>query len=144
MFCNISIQKFQSCSLRTMYMYMSFSNVYVVILDKLLIPKTLFSCFCCLLQTSTFQIISWWLRNTMRLDIPNTKIFTNAIKNLTWDVAYFPMKEFFFYGFLSSANFLFVSSRMFWCTLVFTSTDHILKHKNDVLKKTKLPKLYIC
>ena len=27
---------------------------------------------------------------------------------------------------------------------MFTTTDCILKHKNDVLKKTELPKLYVC
>ena len=43
------------------------------------------------LQTPTFQIISSSPRNTMRLDIPHYKIFTNAIQNLTYNVAYFPI-----------------------------------------------------
>ena len=33
---------------------------------------------------------------------------------------------------------------MFWCTLVFPPTDYVLNHKNDVLQKRKLPKLFIC
>ena len=47
----------------------------------------------------------------------------------------------FFYGFLSSAHFLFVSSQMFRCTLVFSLADYILEHKDDLLKMKKLPKL---
>ena len=50
----------------------------------------------------------------------------------------------FFYDFLSSGHFLFIWFLMFWCTLVYTLTDYISKHKNDVLKKIKLRELYIC
>ena len=96
------------------------------------------------LRTLAFQIIFWSPRYTMRLDIRH-KIFANVMQNLTQDVAYFQKKNslFFFYGFLSGALFLFVSFQMFWCTLVFTPTDSILKHENDVLKKMKLRKVYI-
>ena len=96
------------------------------------------------LRTLAFQIIFWSPRYTMRLDIRH-KIFANVMQNLTQDVAYFQKKNslFFFYDFLSGALFLFVSLQMFWCTLVFTPTDSILKHENDVLKKIKLRKVYI-
>ena len=51
---------------------------------------------------------------------------------------------FFFYGFLSSAHYLFVSSRMFWYTLVFTRTDYIYwTIKLLYWKKIKLSKFYI-
>ena len=68
-FCIILIQKFQNYFLRR-------------------VTNTRFPYH---LQTPTFQIISCSPRNTMRLDIPHYKIFTNAIQNLTYNVAYFPI-----------------------------------------------------
>ena len=69
-----------------------FSTVYVLILGQLLVQKILYFLFLPPavnnhfpdhLQTPNIQIISWWPFNTMRLDIPHYKIFTNAIQNLT-------------------------------------------------------------
>ena len=120
-FCNILIHKFQSHSPRTecLALYMSMISAKNIV----------FSCFGSLLQIPTFQIISWSPHSTMWLDIPHYKIKYNSL--------------FFFYGFLSSVHFLFVSSQMFRCTLVFTPTDYILKHKNNVIKKKNFPRLYI-
>ena len=49
--------------------------------------NTVFFCFCGLWLAPSFQMnykhpLSWSMRDTMRLDIPNYKIFTNAIQIL--------------------------------------------------------------
>ena len=56
-----------------------FSTVYVLIFRTIIGAKNAdFFCFCGLLHIPTFQIISWLLHNTIRLDIPRYKIFTDA------------------------------------------------------------------
>ena len=58
----------------------------------------------------------------MRLDIPHYKLFTNAIKksNLRCCILFSKVVFFFFYGFLSGAQCLFVSSQMLIHTCVHT------------------------
>ena len=50
---------------------------------------------------------------------------------------------FFFYGFCSSAHFSFVSSKMFWYTLVFATTEYILKQKWYIEKDKTLEAVYL-
>ena len=109
-------------------------------------------CLCDLLQTLTFPIIyehslsRSFLIATLYYEVghPTQNICECNAKSYSRRCILSKKNSlFFFYGFLSGALFLFVSFQMFWCTLVFTPTDSILKHENDVLKKIKLRKVYI-
>ena len=81
----------------------------------------------------------------MRLNIPHYKIFKNAIKNFTQYVAYFPIKQIVFLLWFSYQRSFFVC---FLSNVPMHTCVHshwlCFETKNDVLKKTKLPKLYIC
>ena len=87
------------------------------------------------LRSATIQIISWlplilwgWTSQIMLYLRMQHKILLKRLQT-------------FCYGFLSIAQFLFVSSQMFRCTLVFSLADYILERKDDLLKMKKLPKL---
>ena len=122
---------------------MVFSTVYVLILEQLLVQKILyFLCLYGMWQSLTFQII--YKRPLSRSFLDRGVILWDWIAHV---IKYLQLQWnslFFFYGFLSCAHFSFVYSQMFWSKLVFTLTNCVLKHKNDVLKKTRLSKLYIC
>ena len=130
------------------------SIVYVLLLEQLLVIKILYFLFLWSEKTPTFQIIYkhplWRLFLDCRAILwDETSHFTKYLqiqcKTLPKTLHTFQQNSlFFFYGFPSCAHFLFVSSQIFWCKVVFTLTTYILKHKKDVLKETKLPKLYIC
>ena len=92
-------------------------------------------------KSTHFQIIFGSPRNTMRLDISHYNYYKERNRKSYLRRCIFSNEIVFFHGFLSCPHYLFVSSQMFSCKLVFTLTNYILKHENDVLKKTKLPKL---
>ena len=135
-FCNILIQKFQNYNLSN-FLSNYWCQKCCIFLFLRPVTKTHFPDH---LQTATFQIIffSWgWTSHIIKYlkiqckMLPERRILLNKI------VCFSSMA-------FSSAHVLFVSSQMIWCTLVFTLTDYILKYKNDVLEKIKLPKLHIC
>ena len=72
-----------------------FSTVYVLILKKVLVLKILYLLVFAACYTH-FPDLFLIARNTMGLDKTRYKVFTNAMKNLTYVVAYFFIKQFVF------------------------------------------------
>ena len=115
------------------------------------VKNTVYFRFCGLWQTPTSQIIYKYPSYRSFLDLREIlwDLTSHVIKCLQMQYKTLPNKLhtfqynslFFFYGFTSCAHFLVVSSQIFWCKVVFTLTNYILKHKNDALKNRKL---YIC
>ena len=132
------------CSGFVVLFYFFFFTVYVLILEQLLAQKNTVSfCFCGLSQTPTFQIIYKHPLSRsilfLRLDIPLYKIFTNAIQNITWDVADFWIKQFVFLLWFSFQRSFFI------CFNALCSFQLIIYwNKNNVSKKINFRNLCIC
>ena len=75
------------------------------------------------------RVIPWdWTYHIIKYLRLQYKVLPKTLHTFQWN------SLFFFYGFLPSVHLLFVSSQMFWwCVLLmFTLTNYILKHKNDI------------
>ena len=137
-----------------------FSTVYILILEQLLMQKIVyFLCFYGLWHPLSksftsiqfpdhFFIAAWYYE----IGHPISKNICECHTKSYLRKSYKSYKRhcildnkimFFFCGFLSCVYFLFVSSQMFWCKLVFTVWI-IMFWNIKMMYWKRLPKLYIC